>query len=101
LSLRAQENKLVVVDALGFDAPKTKRLAGVLQKLGLGAALVVDNKDNGNLGKSARTLARSKCLPPEGLNVYDILKHPALVIVKDSIKAVEARIVGGEAEGAA
>jgi large subunit ribosomal protein L4 len=101
LSLRAQENKLVVVDALGFDAPKTKKLAGFLKALGLASALVVDNKDNGNLGKSARNLARSKCLPPEGLNVYDILKHPALVIVKDSVKAVEARIVGGEAEGAA
>jgi large subunit ribosomal protein L4 len=101
LSLRAQENKLVVVDALGFDAPKTKKLAGFLKALGLASALVVDGKENGNLGKSARNLARSKCLPPEGLNVYDILKHPALVIVKDAVKAVEARIVGGEAEGAA
>jgi large subunit ribosomal protein L4 len=98
LSLRAQENKLVVVDALSFDAPKTKRLAGFLKALGLASALLVDGKENTNLGKSGRNLARSKCLPPEGLNVYDILKHPALVIAKEAIKAVEARIVGGEAE---
>jgi large subunit ribosomal protein L4 len=98
LSLRAQENKLVVVDALSFDAPKTKRLAGFLKALGLASALVVDGKENTNLGKSGRNLARSKCLPPEGLNVYDILKHPALVIAKEAVKAVEARIVGGEAE---
>jgi ribosomal protein L4 len=33
-------------------------------------------------------------LPPEGLNVYDILMHAGLVIAKDVVKAVEARIVG-------
>jgi large subunit ribosomal protein L4 len=66
LSLRAQENKLVVVDALTFDSPKTKRLAGFLKALGLASALVVDGKENTNLGKSGRNLARSKCLPPRG-----------------------------------
>src|SRR5262244_208430 len=30
LSLRAQEKKLVIVDGLSFDAPKTKKLAGIL-----------------------------------------------------------------------
>jgi large subunit ribosomal protein L4 len=97
LSLRAQENKLVIIDALSFDAPKTKRLAGVLKTLGLSSALVVDGKENTNLTKSSRNLAASKCLAPEGLNVYDILRHPALVIVKEAVKAVEARIVGGDA----
>jgi large subunit ribosomal protein L4 len=98
LSLRAQENKLVIVDRLAFDAPKTKQLAGMLKTLGLSSALVVDGKQNANLSKSGRNLPQSKCLPPEGLNVYDILNHPALVIAKDAVKAVEARIVGTEAE---
>jgi large subunit ribosomal protein L4 len=97
LALRAQENKLVIVDAFAFDAPKTKRLAGALKALGLASALVVDEKENRHLARSARNLARSKCLPPEGLNVYDILNHPVLVIAKDAIKAVEARVTSGEA----
>jgi hypothetical protein len=33
--------------------------------------------------------------------VYDILNHPALVIAKDAVKAVEARIVGAETEESA
>jgi large subunit ribosomal protein L4 len=101
LSLRAQENKLVVIDKLSFDAPKTKKLAGILKALGLTSALVVDAKQNANLTKSGKNLPKSKTLPPEGLNVYDILNHPVLVIAKDAVKAVEARIVGAETEESA
>src|SRR4029079_1750232 len=71
LSLRAQEKKLVVVDVLSFDAPKTKRLAGILKVLGAESAVVVDGKTNVNLSKSVRNLPKSKYLAPEGLNVFD------------------------------
>jgi len=101
LSLRAQEKKLVVVDKLSLAAPKSKQMAGVLKALGFESALVVDAKGNQNLVKSIRNLAAHSCLPPEGLNVYDILNHGGLVIAKDAIKAVEARVVGAEAEGSA
>jgi large subunit ribosomal protein L4 len=99
LSLRAQEKKLVVVDTLALGAPGSKRMAGVLKTLGFDSALVVEAKGNLNLSKSIRNLASHSCLPPEGLNVYDILNHGGLVIAKDAIKAVEARVVA--AEGAA
>jgi large subunit ribosomal protein L4 len=100
LSLRAQEKKLVVVDKLAFEAPKAKRMASILKTLGFASALVVDAKDNRNLAKSIRNLASHACLPPEGLNVYDILNHGVLVIAKDVVKAVEARVIAAEAEAA-
>jgi large subunit ribosomal protein L4 len=96
LSLRAKEKKLVVIDQLAFEAPKTKRIAGILKTLGLQSAVVVDGKDNANLFKSVRNLTRSKVLAPEGLNVYDILNHPALVIAAGAIKQVEQRVVPKE-----
>jgi large subunit ribosomal protein L4 len=49
-----------------------------------------------NLAKSIRNLPSHACLPPEGLNVYDILDHGVLVIAKDVVKAVEARVVAAE-----
>jgi large subunit ribosomal protein L4 len=98
LSLRAQEKKLVVVDKLVMEAPKSKRMATVLSALGFDSALVVDAKANQNLVKSIRNLAAHACLPPEGLNVYDILNHGGLVITQDVVKAVEARVIG-EAKG--
>ena len=101
LSLRVKENKLVIVDALSFDAPKTKRLAGILKVLGADSAVVVDGKTNVNLSKSARNLPKSKVLPPEGLNVYDILNHPSLVIAADAVKAIETRVLAAETEAKA
>jgi large subunit ribosomal protein L4 len=97
LSLRAKENKLVVLEGLAglFEGgPKTKKLVGLLKALGLTSALLVDDAQNRHLGKSTRNVPKSRCLAPEGLNVYDILKHPTLVIARDAIKAVEARVTG-------
>jgi large subunit ribosomal protein L4 len=93
LSLRAQEKKLVIVDALAFDAPRTKRLAGILKVLGADRAIVVDGKGNTNLLKSGRNLPKTKVLAPEGLNVYDILNHTSLVIAAGAVKEVEARVL--------
>ncbi len=93
LSLRAKENKLVIVDALAFEAPKTKLLAGILKVLGAESAIVVDGKTNGNLSKSVRNLPKAKYLAPEGLNVYDILNHPTLVIAAGAVKDIEARVL--------
>jgi large subunit ribosomal protein L4 len=101
LSLRAQEKKLVIVERLVMETPQTKRMVAVLKALGVDSALVVDAKDNGNLVKSVRNLTTFTCLPPEGLNVYDILMHSGLVIAKDVVKAVEARIVGSGGEATA
>jgi large subunit ribosomal protein L4 len=104
LSLRAQEKKLVVVDALAFDGPKTKRMVGILKALGVDRALLVDGKENVNLFKSVRNLPRAKALAPEGLNVYDILDHPGLVIAAGAIKKIEQRLLppsGSEATAAA
>jgi len=93
LSLRAKEKKLVVIDKLTFDAPKTKQMAGILKTLGLAKALVVDEKANTNLFKSVRNLAKAKVLAPEGLNVLDILNHSDLVITAGVLKQVEKRVL--------
>ena len=96
LSLRAQEKKLVVIDKLTLESPKAKRMSAILKNLGFASALIIDAKGNLNLAKSIRNLPSHACLPPEGLNVYDILDHGVLVIAKDVIKAVEARVVASE-----
>jgi large subunit ribosomal protein L4 len=101
LSLRAKEKKLVVVDVLSFDAPKTKRLAGILKVLGLESAVLVDGKENANLSKSARNLPKSKYLAPEGLNVYDILNHPGLIIAAGAVKQIEARALPDQSKSEA
>ena len=92
LSLRASENKLVVVDNFSTDG-KTKSVAQALAALGAGEkALVVDAKTNEQLVRGARNLAKSQWLAPEGLNVYDILRHDVLVLTQAAAQAVTAAL---------
>ena len=52
---------------------------------------------NENLRLSIRNCADHQFLPPEGVNVYDLLRHDTLVLSKDAAKALEARcLVEGE-----
>ncbi len=92
LSLRLSENKLVVVDDFKTDG-KTKNVASTLSNLGLAQpdnkALIVEVVGNELLIRGARNLGRSKWLAPEGLNVYDVLNHPTLVMTKESVAKVE------------
>jgi large subunit ribosomal protein L4 len=92
LSLLQKEGRLTVVDSITFDEPKTKRLSAVLTALQASAStLVVDGRGNENLKLSIRNLPDSSFLPPEGVNVYDLLHHDHLVVSKDAAKALEAR----------
>ena len=92
LSLIAKEGRLTVVDAMTLDEVKTKALAGVLATLEAAEkTLVVDIKGNENLRLSIRNMPSNQFLPPEGVNVYDLLRHSHVVVSKDAVKALEAR----------
>ena len=100
LSLFAKEGRLLVLDTLELGEIKTKGLALTLGTLQAGGAagkksLVVDAKGNENLVKSIRNLEHHHFLPPEGVNVYDILRHDHLIVSKAAAKALEARCLDG------
>jgi large subunit ribosomal protein L4 len=57
--------------------------------LGAGKALVVDEAANQALARSVRNLDGADFLAVEGLNVYDILKHDALVLTAGGAKKLE------------
>ncbi len=96
LSLRAKENKLVVVEDFSTDG-KTKSVAAALAALEAGKkALVVDAKDNINLVRGAKNLATSQWLAPEGVNVYDVLRHETLVLTKAAVDAITTALKPNE-----
>ncbi|MCU0683774.1 MAG: 50S ribosomal protein L4 [Polyangiaceae bacterium] len=102
LSLFVKEGRLIVVDSLALEAIKTK---GVVTALGALQAtkktLVVDGRDNEKLRLSVRNLPDALFLPPEGVNVYDLLRHDHLVLSRDAVKALEARCLRRAGEGGA
>ena len=82
----------VVVDRLELGEIKTKKLVEVLTTLkAQQKTLVVDSPDNEKLKLSIRNCKDHQFLPPEGVNVYDLLRHDTLVLSKDAAKALEAR----------
>jgi large subunit ribosomal protein L4 len=96
LSLFAKEGRLLVLDTLELGEIKTKGLALTLGTLQADKkSLVVDEKGNDKLVKSIRNLERHHFLPPEGVNVYDLLRHDHLIVSKAAAKALEARCLDG------
>ncbi len=92
LSLFAKQGRLIVVDKFDLGETKTKRLIGVLDALKVDRkALLVDGVGNEQLKLSIRNLENHQYLPPEGVNVYDLLRHDTLVLSTDAAKALEAR----------
>jgi large subunit ribosomal protein L4 len=92
LSLLVKEGRLIVVENIDLGEIKTKKLAGVLSALQAGKKnLVVDARENQNLKLSIRNMEDNLFLPPEGVNVYDLLRHDHLIVSKAAAKALEAR----------
>ena len=91
LSSKAQAGRLIVVENLSQERPSTKGFRALLGRLGVeGRALVVTNqvKKDDAIARSCRNLPGVTLLPVQGLNVYDILKHDALVITRDALGLV-------------
>ena len=93
LSLKLKEGRLTIVDAFALDEVKTKTLATALAALKVAkGSLIVDQKDNEKLRLSARNLETHQVLPPEGVNLYDLLRHEHLVLTRTAVDALVARI---------
>jgi large subunit ribosomal protein L4 len=92
LSKFHKEGRLVVVDRFELPEVKTKGLIAALGHLKAAKkALVVDHSTNENLKLSIRNCEDHQFLPPEGVNLYDLLRHDTLVLSKDAAKALEQR----------
>ncbi len=92
LSSKLQNQSVIVVDRFGLDQIKTKTVATALAQLGAKKPLIVTSEKDETLELSSRNIPGVKVLRVEGLNVYDILNHDALVLLEPSIKAIEGRL---------
>jgi large subunit ribosomal protein L4 len=87
-----KEGRLLVVDRFELAEIKTKRLLEAFDALkAQERTLVVDSGENQNLKLSIRNCKSHQFLPPEGLNVYDLLRHDTLILSKDAAKKLEER----------
>ncbi|MGN9164870.1 50S ribosomal protein L4 [Tissierellaceae bacterium HCP3S3_D8] len=90
LTSKVDNNEIIVVDELKFDAPKTKEMVNLLDKLNAKKkALIVTTEKDENVVKSANNLPNVQTTIVNNLNVYDILKYDSFIITKEAVKKVE------------
>jgi large subunit ribosomal protein L4 len=89
LSLRAQESRLLVVEDFELEKISTRVLERILGAFEVRSGLLIDGGENERLKLSARNLSAHDFLPPEGLNVLDVLRHDHVVLTKGAALRVQ------------
>lgn len=86
LSRKLKESGIVVIDNFDLKSHRTAEFAKSLASLGVeGKALIVDRFDNENLNLAARNNARVKTVDALGVNVYDVVDRPFLVLSEQAL----------------
>lgn len=89
LSAKVSEEKLIVVDSLDFEKPKTKEMKTILDNLKINKALVVVDGGSANAILSVKNLPTARGVYSNSISVYDVLKYDTVVITKSAVKAIE------------
>ena len=93
LSAKAADGKLIVLDAATAESHKTKELVARFAKLGLTSVLFIDGANlDENFVKASRNIPLVDVLPEQGANVYDILRRDTLVLTRNAVEQLEARL---------
>lgn len=90
LSSKVADENVIVVDALNFDAPKTKEFAQVLNNLNVDTkVLVVVEDGNDFTALSARNLPGVTVVSPSNVTVLDVVAHEKLIFTQTALTKVE------------
>jgi len=93
LSAKQADGKLIILDEAALKAPKTKDLAGRFDKLGWRNVLIVGGTEiDVNFARAAANIPDVDVLPSQGANVYDILRRDTLVLTREAVQNLEARL---------
>jgi large subunit ribosomal protein L4 len=107
LSQKAIDGQIRVIEAFGFEEPKTRQAADLMEAIGLDApTLVVLPAPNLVVSRSFENLGEAKIILARNTNIRDLFTHTYVLISKDSLdlltenfsKPVRARAQAGEEE---
>lgn len=92
--------QVTVLDELTVAEPKTKIFAGMMKSIGVKApALFVTGKPDGKVITAARNIPLVEITTADLVNVYQLLRYPALVADKAGIEKLKVRLQGGKESG--
>ncbi|HUO58554.1 MAG TPA: 50S ribosomal protein L4 [bacterium] len=88
LSDKAQQGKIMVIESIKFDAPKTKQAVGLLKSLGVEGqkCLIIVDQATPATVKSFRNISRAKLLSRSNLNTFEVVTHDVVVMTQGTLK---------------
>jgi large subunit ribosomal protein L4 len=93
LAEKLREGRLIVLDSLAPESPKTKPFAAWLVSLDAPKALIVTDDVGENLARASRNLPHTAVIHYTGLNVYHLLAYEKALVTRGALKALEERLV--------
>ena len=94
LSMKANDNSIVVMEDFNFDVPNTKNFTNVLKALGVEnkKSLFVLGASNNNVYLSSRNLKGSDVIMNSELSTYKILNANKLVLLESALEGIESNL---------
>ena len=89
MSELARQDRLVVVESLELEAPKTKLLVKQLGDYGLDNVLIVSAEVGENLYLAARNLHKVDVRDVDGIDPVSLIGHEKVVVTVDAVKKFE------------
>lgn len=91
LSKLVSENRLVVVDSLTVDSPKTKQFAQKIKSMGLdtGRVLIITDSIDENLYLSSRNLPNVLVLEANQADPVSLVRFPNVVVTRGAVAKIE------------
>lgn len=93
LAMKLKNNELLVVDHLKLPDHKTKNLVAILKKLKMEQSLIVYTEEDRNFDLATRNLPTVKYVHSSGVNIFDILNFPKLIVTKAALQDLEGRLL--------
>ena len=85
----ARQDRLVIVEDITVDAPKTKQLIGKLADLGVSKSLIISETADEKLYLSARNLPNVEVSDVAGLNPVNLVRYDHVVATVGAVRAIE------------
>lgn len=90
LSARFSENKIIFVDFIKFDTPRTKDFIEMLNKLNVkNKVLIIVKEKDANILKASNNLKNVKVITANRINSYDIMGSNTVILTKDTVSFIE------------
>jgi large subunit ribosomal protein L4 len=90
LTLKVQENNMIIVDKFRLDAPKTREMVNFLKSVEAAAKpLFLIHESSVPVRKSASNIPGAAVLHVDSVNVYDVLNHAKLIATPEAVRKLE------------